>query len=142
MIDSRLRVPDAIRDGVSEAGAVVRIGYPAWLRAFLRKNVLGIALGRRIYLSPHLLEEGEERFLEIIRHELAHVDQVRKLGLTRFLYRYVAEYVTNRRRGLAPDDAYAAISFEHEARLAEEKRAGGVPDPSAGESGPGTAGKL
>jgi hypothetical protein len=123
-IDSRLRVPDAIRDAVYEAGAVVRLGYPAWLRALVHENVEAITLGRRVYLSPRLLEEGEQRFLETLRHELVHVEQVRKLGVMRFALRYVAEYVRNRRRGLRHEAAYFEISFEREARLAEGNAAG------------------
>jgi len=92
--------------------AVVRVGYPWWLRLFVHRNVAAITLGRRIYIA----EEATEA---ILRHELVHVRQAGELGLVRFLWRYVAEYVRNRWRGMAHDDAYRAISFEVEAFLAE-----------------------
>jgi hypothetical protein len=41
------------------------------------------------------------------------------LGLARFLWRYIAEYLRNRRRGMAHHEAYRAISFEAEAFAAE-----------------------
>lgn len=112
-------IPDAIRDLIADSGARIRVGYPAWLRALLRKNVIAITLGRRVYLSPRLLEEGEEHLRSIVRHELVHVKQVNRVGLVCFLLRYVREFVANRRRGLDSEAAYEAISFEVEARAAE-----------------------
>jgi len=93
--------------------AIVRVGYPWWLRLFVHRNVAAITLGRRIYIA----EEATEA---ILRHELVHVRQAGELGLVRFLWRYVAEYVRNRRRGMAHDAAYRAISFEVEAFTAEK----------------------
>ena len=55
----------------------------------------------------------------LLRHELVHVRQAGELGVARFLWRYVAEYVRNRRRGMSHDAAYRAISFEAEAFAAE-----------------------
>jgi hypothetical protein len=92
--------------------AIVRIGYPWWLRLFVHRNVAAITLGRRIYIA-------EEASDVILRHEMVHVRQAGELGLARFLWRYIAEYVRNRRRGMAHDDAYRAISFEVEAFAAE-----------------------
>ena len=93
--------------------AIVRVGYPWWLRLFVHRNVAAITLGRRIYIA-------EEATDAILRHEMVHVRQAGELGLVRFLWRYVAEYVRNRRRGMAHDDAYRAISFEVEAFTAEK----------------------
>jgi hypothetical protein len=92
--------------------AIVRVGYPWWLRLFVHRNVAAITLGRRIYVA----EEASET---ILRHEMVHVRQAGELGLARFLWRYVAEYLKNRRRGMAHDEAYRAISFEVEAFAAE-----------------------
>lgn len=100
--------------------ARLRIGYPRWLSPFLQRGVIAITLGRRVYLSEGLLQRSEDELLRIVRHELAHVGQVRRLGLVRFLYRYAREYVTARRRGVASYAAYEQISFEQEARAAEE----------------------
>lgn len=81
------------------------------------KGVVGITLGRRIYLAADVAPERLERFL---RHELAHVQQVNRLGLIRFYWRYAREYLANRRRGMPPAAAYRNISFEVEALAAEE----------------------
>jgi predicted metal-dependent hydrolase len=93
--------------------AIVRIGYPWWLRPFVFRNVVAITLGRRIYLAREDVGEA------VLRHELVHVRQAGELGLVRFLWRYVAEYFRNRRHGMGHDQAYRAISFEAEAFTAE-----------------------
>ncbi|HEV7573854.1 MAG TPA: DUF4157 domain-containing protein [Thermoanaerobaculia bacterium] len=92
---------------------IVRIGYPWWLRLFLHRRTIAITLGRRIYVAEGHASDA------LLRHELVHVRQAGELGILRFLWRYVAEYVRNRRRGMPHDDAYRAISFEAEA-FAEE----------------------
>jgi hypothetical protein len=93
--------------------AIVRIGYPWWLRPFLHRRTIAITLGRRIYVA-----EGHSSDA-LLRHELVHVRQAGELGVLRFLWRYAAEYLRNRRRGMTHDDAYRAISFEAEAFAAE-----------------------
>jgi hypothetical protein len=96
------------------AEAIVRVGYPWWLRMFVHRRTIAITLGRRIYVA-----EGHDSDA-LRRHELVHVRQAGELGTLRFLWRYVAEYVRNRRGGMAHGDAYRAISFEAEAFAAEE----------------------
>jgi hypothetical protein len=93
--------------------AIVRVGYPWWLRPFLHRRTIAITLGRRIFVAEGHASDA------LIRHELVHVRQAVELGLPRFLWRYVAEYVRNRRRGMSHDAAYRAISFEAEAFAAE-----------------------
>jgi hypothetical protein len=110
---------NALSDLIEESTARVRFGYPVWLRPFLQRNVIGITLGRRVFLSQQLLERSDEELQRIVRHELAHVRQVHQLGLLRFLWRYVREYLSLRRKGLSSSKAYAAISFEVEAVAAE-----------------------
>lgn len=55
---------------------------------------------------------------ELLAHELVHAVQWAELGVARFLWRYVAAYVRNRRRLGRHRDAYLAIPFEEEAREA------------------------
>lgn len=110
-----------LRQLIDESSARVRIGYPIWLRPFLQRGVVGITLGRRVYLSSRLLERGDAELQKIVRHELAHVRQVRELGLVRFVYLYVREYLRHRRSGLGSSAAYAMISFEREAAAAERE---------------------
>jgi len=99
---------------MKHGNAIVRIGYPWWLRLFLHHQTIAITLGRRIFVAEGYASES------LIRHELVHVRQAAELGLPRFLWRYVAEYVRTRRRGMTHDDAYRAISFEIEAFAAEK----------------------
>ena len=94
--------------------AIVRVGYPWWLRLFLHRRTIAITLGRRVYIAEGHASDA------LLRHELVHVRQAGELGVLRFLWRYAAEYLRNRRRGMPHDDAYRAISFEVEAFGAEE----------------------
>jgi hypothetical protein len=109
-------VVTAIASAMSDARARVRVGYPWWLRPFLARDVIAITLGRRIYVREAMASASFERLL---RHELAHVRQVQRLGLIRFLWRYMAEFLRNWVRLRNASAAYAAISFEIEARAAE-----------------------
>lgn len=99
----------------------VIVGYPWWLRACLARDVVAITLGRRIYLRKMLEGASYERLL---RHELAHVKQVERLGLVVFLVRYVTEFARHWIRLRNAGAAYAAISFEIEACAAEESDLG------------------
>lgn len=95
------------------SNAIVRIGFPWWLRPFLDRGTMAITLGRRVYIAAEHATEA------VLRHELVHVRQVGELGLSRFLVKYVKEYIRNRRCGLSHDESYRAISFEVEAFAAE-----------------------
>jgi hypothetical protein len=112
-----MNLPDEIEHAISDVRARVRFRYPWWLRPFLMRGVVGITLGRRIYLDGTVSQRNIERFL---RHELAHVRQINRVGLLQFYWRYLAEYVQLRRRGLSSSEAYRNISFEMEAAAAEE----------------------
>jgi hypothetical protein len=112
-----LKLSDNLQAAIDQTRARVRFEYPWWLRLFLFRNVAAITLGKRIYFSPALSREKVERFL---RHELVHVQQIARLGLIRFYWRYLIEYLRLRRRGLRHFDAYRNISFEIEALAAEQ----------------------
>jgi hypothetical protein len=111
--------PRIIED-VGRAGARVRVGFPAWLSPFLRSWVMAVTIGRTIYLSRPVAGWPLEQIERTMRHELVHVRQAKALGLVRFLARYGLEYVSNRISGMDAHTAYLAISFECEARSAEE----------------------
>jgi hypothetical protein len=110
-------LPSSVEHDVSRSRASICVGYPWWLKPFLQHDVIAITLGRRIYVRKVLDGTNFERLL---RHELAHVRQVDRLGLIVFLWRYVGEYARNWIRLRSAAAAYAAISFEIEARAAEE----------------------
>ena len=114
-----MNLSEDLQQALAAAGAKLRTRYPAWLSPFLARDVIGITLGRRIYLSPRVAALPAAQAEGLIRHELAHVRQIQHLGLVRFLWRYAKEYVRHRRAGLSSSAAYDAISFEQEARAAE-----------------------
>ena len=93
---------------------------PWWLKPFLARGIIGITLGRTIYLSDTYLASSADKVERLVRHELAHVRQVNRLGLLRFLWRYTAEFLHNLRVGMTCGEAYRRISFEVEAYAAEE----------------------
>jgi diguanylate cyclase (GGDEF)-like protein len=108
-----------IPGGTTTGRAIVRIGFPWWLRLLTFRETIAITLGRRIYIdSPERTVEYER----LLDHELVHVRQAGELGNLVFWSRYVAEYFRNRWRGLDHDSAYRAISFEAEAFAAERVR--------------------
>lgn len=104
---------------IETTAAKVRVGFPLWLRPFLARGIVGITLGRRIYLTSDASGWSEADLERVVRHELAHVEQVLRMGLARFLAAYVGEYLAYRARGLGHRAAYEAIRFEREAREIE-----------------------
>ena len=74
----------------------------------------GLAAPWGIYVGRHVPKEALD---QVLRHELVHIDQWRRLGMTRFVRRYLSEYLAGRRHGLSHDEAYARISLEREAEL-------------------------
>jgi diguanylate cyclase (GGDEF)-like protein len=117
----RVPGPERLRAELEALGARVRIGFPFWIRPFVFRGVLALTLGRRIYLAPLLVARGEAAIAKIVRHEMIHVRQVVRLGLVRFLVRYLLEYLRHRRAGLTHHAAYRAVRFEEEAFAGEEE---------------------
>jgi hypothetical protein len=115
-----MKLPLPIEQLVSESRAKVRVGYPWWLRPWLARNVIAITLGRRVYLSPNIARRSEEYLVRLMRHELAHVAQMNREGVPRFLWRYVREFLGHYRRVRSFHAAYRLISYEVEAAAAEE----------------------
>jgi hypothetical protein len=109
-------IADVLVDAIIETRAKVRHGYPWWLKPWLMKDVVAITLGRRIYLGAQIRPSSIERLL---RHELAHVRQVNRLGIIGFYWRYLAEFARHFRKVRSISSAYALISFEQEAMAAE-----------------------
>src|SRR5687768_6699623 len=107
---------DTLVDAIVDARAKVRHGYPWWLKPWLMKDVVAITLGRRIYLGAQIRPSSIERLL---RHELAHVRQVNRLGIIGFYCSYLAEFARHFRKVRSISGAYALISFEQEAMAAE-----------------------
>ena len=112
-------LPPSLHSAIDASRAIVRVGYPWWLRPWLARDVVAITLGRRIYLSGAIAERRPESLERLLRHELAHVLQVRRHGLIVFLALYVTEFLRHFWRERSVGKAYSLISFEIEARDAE-----------------------
>jgi hypothetical protein len=95
---------------------IVPSPLPRLARLLLPRNVVAITLGHRIWIARELPPAEME---VLLRHEMMHVRQMEQLGVPRFLWHYVGEYVRNRLRGMDHDAAYRAISFEREAFAVE-----------------------
>ncbi len=108
---SRLPPPPLLQNGRISAALTALLAADA------------VTLGNRIFLSPTAVREIDARSaagFRILRHELAHVAQFAREGFIPFLFRYALAYLRGRRCGLDHVGAYRAISFEREAREAEE----------------------
>ena len=90
---------------------------PWWVRIVLRRRFAAITLPWVIYVRRDLLDSPES-LERLILHELAHVEQWRRLGYVQFLRVYLGEYFAARRLGASHMVAYYDISLESEARAA------------------------
>jgi len=122
-----MNVSEELQSAFDQARAIVRAPFPWWLRPFVMRGVAAITLGRRIYLaeecppdSPGHRALGTGHFETLLWHELTHVRQMREAGLLRFGWRYLCEYLRNRRSGMSAAEAYRNISYEREAFDAEK----------------------
>ena len=113
----------ATQKAIEDSAAVVRVGYPWWMRPFLMKGVVAITLARWIFLSAEMEKRSEDYIDRLLRHELAHVRQVNQIGFMMFLIRYGLEFVMHLWHERNVDRAYRRISFEVEAWGAEEGEA-------------------
>ncbi len=95
-------------------------GFRLWVGGPVPRQADAITLGRVIIVRKSAATSSG--FEQLLRHELTHIDQWKRLGYRRFATRYVGEYMSARRRGLSHHDAYLAISFEVEARRHSRQR--------------------
>ncbi|HEY6147511.1 MAG TPA: DUF4157 domain-containing protein [Thermoanaerobaculia bacterium] len=103
---------------ISRHGVRVRTGALARFSTRLL-GADAFVFGRSIFLSRSAASAfvaGAPESRALLAHELAHVEQFRRLGMARFLARYLAEYLRARGRGATHAQAYGEISFEREAR--------------------------
>jgi len=90
------------------------IAYLLFKLPLLRKFT-GITLPWGVYYNPRYRLTPR-----IIKHEAAHVMQIKRLGAFKFYYMYLKEYALNMRKyKFNHMKAYLMISFEQEARRAE-----------------------
>lgn len=81
-----------------------------WVGGPVPPGAEAVTLGRIICVRRSAA--GDERLL---RHELVHVEQWRRLGVVRFLGRYLSAYARWRLRGYSHWGAYRRIPLEVEA---------------------------
>jgi hypothetical protein len=101
--------------------------FAAWLtRTF---DINAITLGGRVFVTPRVMRRDNDGRTSaparLVVHETAHVLQYRRAGVAAFWFRYVCEYaralMREEGRGVRQHwAAYRAISFEAQARAAEE----------------------
>lgn len=91
--------------------------WPAsrWVRAMWRPGIMGVTQWRWILVDPQALAD-RHKLARLVLHELVHVQQFAEMGYVRFMYRYIRDYVSGRRAGMDPREAYLAIPAEVEAR--------------------------
>lgn len=78
-------------------------------------SVAAMTMPWAIYIRPEVLAADEFVVRRLIVHELVHARQWKTLGVSRFLSRYLTEYLRNRLAGMSHPQAYRAISLEVEA---------------------------
>ncbi len=98
----------------------------------LAPGMHGMTLGRLIMV---LRDDDRSGRRVLLAHELVHVEQYARLGVVRFLRRYVREYFVNLWRLRSRRQAYEAISLEAEARAAAARWRSELPE-VVGDSSP------
>lgn len=66
-------------------------------------------------LYPFVLVREMPPGERLLRHEQIHFDQIKRLGVVRFYFDYIAYYLINRMLGMSHDEAYFNNPFEVEA---------------------------
>lgn len=72
-----------------------------------------------ITLYPYIFVYASEISPRLRRHELCHVEQIRRVGIFRFYVSYLMFYYAHRLAGKNSYIAYLAIPWEEEARARE-----------------------
>ncbi len=85
-------------------------------RVFWLRGISAVAMPWGIYVHPDRLARSSSDVARLIVHELAHIDQWRRLGPIGWTRSYVGDYLRGRRSGKGHRGAYRAIGLEEEAR--------------------------
>ncbi|HSM02059.1 MAG TPA: hypothetical protein VK960_06440 [Acidimicrobiia bacterium] len=95
-----------------------------WFRIFWAKGITAVAMPWGIYLHPDRLDSPLDELGPLVVHELAHLDQWRRLGPLGWARAYLGDYLRGRRRGMRHHEAYRSIGLEVEARDVAGRLAG------------------
>jgi hypothetical protein len=93
-------------------------GWWRWIGGPVPPGAAAITLGRLIIVRARAADDPR-----LLRHELVHVEQWRRLGVVRFLARYLGSYVRWRLRGHGHRAAYLRIPQEVEAEWRARREA-------------------
>lgn len=94
----------------------MRMHFNHWLfRFWPLKHYAAITLPWGVYFRDSLMDVD----LRIFTHEQVHLEQIQKVGVIRFYFQYVIEYIGNLFKYRNHDQAYRNISFEKEAYESE-----------------------
>jgi len=94
---------------------MIEVKYNHWYPKLLRVN----AVTKKECI---LIASPSEPFDEVLlKHELIHIYQIRKIGYVKWKARYLKEYLAARLKGKSHATAYYQISFEVEAFTKEEE---------------------
>lgn len=94
---------------------------PAWFMRLWADGIVAVAMPWAIYFTPGMMdryESGDEpqRLGRLLVHELAHVEQVKRLGVMRHVAQYLADYLRGRFARRSHWDSYRSVRLEVEAR--------------------------
>jgi hypothetical protein len=93
-------------------------GYWRWIGGPVPPGAGAITLGPLIIVRARAAGDAH-----LLRHELVHVEQWRRLGVVRFLVRYLGSYARWRLRGHGHRGAYLRIPQEVEAEWRARREA-------------------
>lgn len=87
--------------------------YKSWIFKFFPSYIDAITLPWGIYFR----EEKEQVDPVVMNHERIHVEQINRIGVIKFYFQYLCEYLFNLAKYRNSEEAYKNISFEIEAYL-------------------------
>ncbi len=96
---------------------------PVWVAgpcftAFWVRSVAAVSMPWGIYLRPAVAAGSQAALAPLVVHELAHIDQWRRLGARRWVVSYLGDYLRGRLSGRPHQQAYRGIGLEVDARAA------------------------
>ena len=106
LLDVELEGYDLIDRELAERVRIIKV-------PFLVPGASGMTIGRFVLLQSDVDRSGGR---ELLAHELVHVRQYAELGVARFLWRYLRDYLRLLRTHRAHRAAYLAIPAEVQAR--------------------------
>jgi hypothetical protein len=100
----------------------LRVASP-WFRRLWVKGIRGVTTPWGVYVHPEVAKRFAQRqddngLALLMVHELMHVEQLRRLGVTRHTTEYIVDYLQGRASGLGHWESYRRVRLEEEARAA------------------------